>query len=254
MALLEVKSLSKSFGGVHAVVDFSLEQRQNEINAIIGPNGAGKTTIFNLISGLQGIDAGEVSFKGNDITGTAAHARTRLGIARTFQNIRLFNDLSNIDNLKAGCGHVTRYTIWEEATRLGRVRSEERRIEELARESLRYFELEKYAEMNPNSLSYGLRRRLELARALMSSPELLLLDEPAAGLNPAEVEGLIETISRIQRERSLSILLVEHHMEVVMQLCRTIHVVDFGKKIAAGSPDEVRKNPKVLQAYLGDEG
>ncbi len=254
MALLEIQSLSKSFGGVNAVVEFSLEQGKEQINAIIGPNGAGKTTIFNLISGLQEIDSGTVRFKGMDITTTPAHTRTRLGIARTFQNIRLFNDLSNIDNLKAACGHLAGYTLWEEFIRFGRVRSEEKRIAERARETLEYFELGKYADMHPQSLAYGLRRRLELARAVMSDPELLLLDEPAAGLNPAEVDRLIETIGRVQREQSLSILLVEHHMDVVMRLCHTIHVVDFGKKIAAGSPDEIRNDPKVLQAYLGDEG
>jgi branched-chain amino acid transport system ATP-binding protein len=253
MTLLEIKSLSKSFGGVHAVVDFSLEQGESEINAIIGPNGAGKTTVFNLISGLNEADAGEVVFMGSDITRAAAHNRYRLGISRTFQNIRLFNDLTILDNLKMACGHLGKYTFWEEALRLGRVQAEEQRIETLALETLEYLGLEGYAHMHPQSLAYGLRRRLELARALMAEPELLLLDEPAAGLNPAEVEELIGTIERLQAERDLSILLVEHHMEVVMQLCKTIHVMDFGKKIAAGSPEEIRKDPNVLQAYLGDE-
>lgn len=253
MALLEIDSLSKSFGGVHAVVDFSLRQERGEINAIIGPNGAGKTTVFNLISGLQGTDEGVVTFAGENITHTPAHKRYRLGISRTFQNIRLFNDLSIIDNLMMACSHLGAYTFWEEATRFGRVRAEERRIESLAMETLKYFELEHFSQMRPQSLAYGLRRRLELARALMSEPELLLLDEPAAGLNPAEVEELVGMIDRLHNERGLSVLLVEHHMEVVMKLCQTIHVMDFGKKIAAGSPAEIRKDPNVLQAYLGDE-
>lgn len=253
MPLLEINSISKSFGGVDAVVDFSLEQNSGEICAIIGPNGAGKTTIFNLLSGLQTIDSGIIKFRGKEITRSLSHARTRLGISRTFQNIRLFNDLTILDNLKIACGHQAGYTIWEEAVRLGRVRGGEERIESLAMETLRYFELEKFAEMHPQSLAYGLRRRLELARALMPKPELLLLDEPAAGLNPAEVEELIATIDRVHRERGVTILLVEHHMPVVMKLCQTIHVVDFGKKIAAGTPEQIKKDPKVLQAYLGDE-
>jgi len=252
--ILEIKDLSISFGGVAAVVDFSMYQEENKITGIIGPNGAGKTTVFNLITGIYQADSGKIYYKGRDITKLPAHERTSLGISRTFQNIRLFNNMSVIDNVKVPYVVKIRYTIFEEMLKLPRVLREEKSIDDKAREMLGYFGLAGYSNYKPKNLPYGIQRRLELARALMAEPELLLLDEPAAGLNPGEVEELMKLILKIQREKKLSIIIVEHHMELIMNICSMIHVLDFGKKIAEGTPYEVKKNRKVLQAYLGDEG
>ncbi len=253
MEVLRTVDLCKNFGGVSAVVNFSMRQMENEVTGIIGPNGAGKTTVFNLITGLYPIDSGEIWFYGADITGIPPHRITDLGITRTFQNIRLFKNLSVLDNLKVAYGMKVRYTIWEEMFRFPTVRREEREVEEIALTYLAYLGLEKYADYEPYNLPYGLQRRLELARALMSNPRLLLLDEPAAGLNPREIHELINTIRRIQEEKRLSIIVVEHHMELVMNVCKTIHVLDFGEKIAEGKPEEIKRNNQVLQAYLGEE-
>jgi len=253
MEVLRITDLSKNFGGVSAVVDFGLIQKENEITGIIGPNGAGKTTVFNLITGIYPVDSGEIWFYGKRIAGLPAHKITVLGITRTFQNIRLFRNLNVLDNVKTAYGIKTSYTMWEEMVRYGRVKQEEERTEELARGFLSYFGLEKYSDSFPYNLPYGLQRRLELARALMAGPKLLLLDEPGAGLNPKEIRQLMETLLKIQRDRALSIIIVEHHMELVMKICETIHVLNFGKKIAEGKPEEIQKDEAVLQAYLGDQ-
>lgn len=253
MEVLKVESISKNFGGVQAVKDFSMIQNDNVITGIIGPNGAGKTTIFNLISGVQQLSSGKVSFNGNNITKDSSFQRTRKGMSRTFQNIRLFNNLSVIDNLKVAYGFKTKYNFWQQMINSRKVKRVEKEVDELAMSYLSDFSLEKYKDYKPNSLAYGLRRRLEFARALIVEPKIVLLDEPAAGLNPREVHELIDLISKIQEERKLSIILVEHHMELVMKICARIHVLDFGQKIAEGEPEEIRKNDKVLQAYLGDE-
>ncbi len=254
MALLQIESICKNFGGVAAVVDFSMVQEENQISAIIGPNGAGKTTTFNLISGVQEIDSGSLTYNGEDITRLPSHRIQRLGIARTFQNIRLFNGLSVIDNVKISSAGSLGYTVIDELVGSPRVRKSEKAITERAMEQLAFLGMEAHALQKPANLSYGLRRRLELARALMSQPRLLLLDEPAAGLNPAEIRDLMNTIQHIQREKNLSVIIVEHHMELVMNMCTTIHVMDFGRKIAQGTPQEILQNEKVLQAYLGDMG
>ena len=253
MEVLRITNLCKGFGGVSAVVQFGMVQQENEITGIIGPNGAGKTTVFNLITGIYPVDSGEIWFYGKRITGYPSHKITALGITRTFQNIRLFRNLNVLDNVKTAYGVKTRYTMWEEMVRYGRVREEEKRTEELARGFLSYFGLEKHSDSFPYNLPYGLQRRLELARALMASPRLLLLDEPGAGLNPKEIRQLMETLMRIQQEKGLSIIIVEHHMELVMNICKTIHVLDFGKKIAEGKPEEIQQNEAVLHAYLGDQ-
>jgi len=253
MEVLRITNLCKDFGGVSAVVQFGMVQQENEITGIIGPNGAGKTTVFNLITGIYPVDSGEIWFYGKRITGYPSHKITALGITRTFQNIRLFRNLNVLDNVKTAYGVKTRYTMWEEMVRYGRVREEEKRTEELARGFLSYFGLEKHSDSFPYNLPYGLQRRLELARALMASPRLLLLDEPGAGLNPKEIRQLMETLMRIQQEKGLSIIIVEHHMELVMNICKTIHVLDFGKKIAEGKPEEIQQNEAVLHAYLGDQ-
>jgi ABC-type branched-subunit amino acid transport system ATPase component len=254
MEALKTINLSKNFGGVTAVEAFAMVQKENEISGIIGPNGAGKTTIFNLITGVYPVDSGEIWFYGKNITRLPSHKITDLGITRTFQNIRLFRNLDVLDNLKVAYGVKVRYTVWEEMIRFQRVRREEKETEEVAKSYLAYFGLEKYADTFPYNLPYGLQRRLELARALMVNPRLLLLDEPAAGLNPKEIRQLIDTLLKIQKEKNLSIIIVEHHMELVMNICKTLHVLNFGKKIAEGEPKEIQKNAAVLQAYLGDEG
>jgi len=252
--VLRLEGVRKAFGGVVAVEGFSMVQPDAAITGIIGPNGAGKTTVFNLITGVYTADCGRVVFRGKDLTGRAPHQRTHAGIARTFQNIRLFKNLSVLDNVKTAYSLKVRYTLWEEMIRLPRVHREEKKIDERARGFLRYLDLERYTDQRPNNLPYGLQRRLELARALMTGPQLLLLDEPAAGLNPHEVRSLIGTINRLQQDYNLSIIIVEHHMELIMNICSIIHVLDFGKKIAEGRPEQIKADPKVLQAYLGDAG
>jgi ABC-type branched-subunit amino acid transport system ATPase component len=253
MEALKTINLSKNFGGVNAVETFDMVQKENEISGIIGPNGAGKTTIFNLITGVYPVDSGEIWFYGKNITRLPSHKITDLGITRTFQNIRLFRNLNVLDNLRVAYGVKVRYTVWEEMIRFHRVRREEKETEEMAKSYLAYFGLEKYTDTFPYNLPYGLQRRLELARALMANPRLLLLDEPAAGLNPKEIHQLIDTLLKIQKEKNLSIIIVEHHMELVMNICKTLYVLNFGKKIAEGEPKEIQKNAAVLQAYLGDE-
>jgi ABC-type branched-subunit amino acid transport system ATPase component len=253
MEALKTINLSKNFGGVTAVEAFAMVQKENEISGIIGPNGAGKTTIFNLITGVYPVDSGEIWFYGKNITRLPSHKITDLGITRTFQNIRLFRNLNVLDNLRVAYGVKVRYTVWEEMIRFHRVRREEKETEEMAKSYLAYFGLEKYTDTFPYNLPYGLQRRLELARALMANPRLLLLDEPAAGLNPKEIHQLIDTLLKIQKEKNLSIIIVEHHMELVMNICKTLYVLNFGKKIAEGEPKEIQKNAAVLQAYLGDE-
>jgi len=253
MEVLKAITISKNFGGVSAVDQFAMVQQENEITGIIGPNGAGKTTVFNLITGVYPVDTGEIWFCGKNITGLSSHRITDLGITRTFQNIRLFRNLNVLDNLRVAYGIKTHYTMWEEMVRWSRVKREEQETEELARSYLAYFGLDQYVDTFPYNLPYGLQRRLELARALMASPKLLLLDEPAAGLNPKEIQQLIKTLLKIKEEKNLSIIIVEHHMELVMNICKTLHVLNFGKKIAEGEPKDIQQNKAVLQAYLGDE-
>ena len=254
MEVLKAITISKNFGGVSAVDQFAMVQQENEITGIIGPNGAGKTTVFNLITGVYPVDTGEIWFCGKNITRLSSHRITDLGITRTFQNIRLFRNLNVLDNLRVAYGIKTHYTMWEEMVRGSRAKREEQETEELARSYLAYFGLDKYVDTFPYNLPYGLQRRLELARALMASPKLLLLDEPAAGLNPKEIQQLIKTLLKIKEEKNLSIIIVEHHMELVMNICQTLHVLNFGKKIAEGEPKDIQQNKAVLQAYLGDEG
>jgi branched-chain amino acid transport system ATP-binding protein len=251
--ILEVDGISKRFGGVLAVDGFSMVQRDDQITGIIGPNGAGKTTVFNLITGATPVDRGAIRFMGREITRLPPHRRTDLGIARTFQNIRLFGNLTVLDNMKVAHDMKVGYTIWEEMLRLPRVRRRERQIDEKARRFLAGLGLEGYADQKPQNLPYGIQRRLELARTLMTEPRILLLDEPAAGLNPHEVRDLMGTIRRIREENSLTIIIVEHHMELIMNICSLIHVLDFGRKIAEGEPEAIKRNEQVLQAYLGEE-
>ena len=251
MEILRLEAVSKNFGGVTAVADFSMVQEDNTISAIIGPNGAGKTTTFNLITGVQRLDTGKMFFRDRDITKLPVHRITALGMSRTFQNIRLFQNLSVVDNVKIASGYKISYGMFSELFSLPSVRREEKELHEKAMTTLKFLNLEKFACQRPGNLPYGLQRRLELSRALMPDPHLLLLDEPGAGLNPNEIRDLMDTIRFIQSEKKISIIIVEHHMELVMNICSKIHVLDFGKKIGEGTPEEIMKDEKVLEAYLG---
>jgi branched-chain amino acid transport system ATP-binding protein len=251
MEILRLEAISKNFGGVMAVSELCLTQEDNTISAIIGPNGAGKTTAFNLMTGVQRVDSGKLFFRGTDVTRFPAHRIAALGISRTFQNIRLFGNLSVIDNVKVACIHKTPYRMFDELFGLPSVKREEEKLHEKAMKTLAFLNLEKHGDQKPGNLPYGLQRRLELSRALVSDPQLLLLDEPGAGLNPNEIRDLMDTIRFIHTEKKISIIIVEHHMELVMNICSKIHVLDFGKKLAEGTPQQIMKNEKVLEAYLG---
>jgi branched-chain amino acid transport system ATP-binding protein len=250
MALLEVDQIVKRFGGLLAVNDVSFEVDTGQIVSMIGPNGAGKTTAFNCITGLYPLTGGDVHFDGVSLRGMPPHRITKLGIARTFQNIRLFSYMTAIDNVMVGEHCRMRSKVWDDLLHTRKSRLEERAVEARALQTLRRLGLERYADVYARNLPYGLQRRLEIARALASLPKLLLLDEPAAGLNPNEKVELMGVISRL-RDEGLTIFLIEHDMRVVMGISDHIVVLDYGEKIAEGSPKEVRENPRVIDAYLG---
>lgn len=253
MALLTASRVRHNFGGLCAIADFNLELNPGELMAIIGPNGAGKTTVFNLITGVYQASEGSIRLRGQELVGLTPHQITALRIARTFQNIRLFGDLSVLDNVRIAHYAQTNYSPMEALFHLGRYRREEQRIIDHSRELLAIFKLEHLAGETSRNLPYGSQRRLEIARALATNPELLLLDEPAAGMNPAEIDQLMEFILWIRREFKLTILLIEHQMKLVMGICERIKVLDFGETLAEGPPEVVRNNPQVLKAYLGEE-
>jgi branched-chain amino acid transport system ATP-binding protein len=243
--------LSKRFGGVAAVSDFSLELAARSIVGLIGPNGAGKTTVFNLITGMEQPDSGELYFRQKYITGEPAHRIAMLGIARTFQNTRLLGHLSVLDNVKVAYHAHIRYNFLEAALRLPRYHRVERDIAGKTMEFLELFDLASEADSLASSLPYGLRRKLEIARALATGATLLLLDEPGAGLNPAESVELARLIRLLRDDFGVTILLIEHDMKMVMSLCERIVALNFGRIIATGTPEEVKNNPAVIEAYLG---
>ncbi|NLI32658.1 MAG: ABC transporter ATP-binding protein [Deltaproteobacteria bacterium] len=253
MALLEIREMTHFFGGLRAVYNFNMKLEGGELLGLIGPNGAGKTTVFNLVCGFYRPTEGEVFFQGSRTDGLKPHEVTALGMARTFQNIRLWNSLTVFDNLCISQHHHLGYGLWDAVWRTGRYQENERRVRRTAEELLEVLGLSHYAMEYPKNLPYGFQRRVEIGRALSIRPSLLLLDEPAAGMNPAEIEELIELIRWIRKEFELTVWLIEHHMRVVMNVCEWIKVLDFGETIAEGPSEEVRKNPRVIQAYLGEE-
>jgi branched-chain amino acid transport system ATP-binding protein len=250
-ALLKVAGLEKRFGGIVALDDFAVEIRPGELLGLIGPNGAGKTTVFNLLSGVLAPTRGRIAFDGRDVTALPPHRRAALGLARTFQNIRLFGELSVLDNIKAALHRPFGRGFWSTIAHTPGFRRAEGRIEARAREVLARLGLEALAGEAARNLPYGLQRRVELGRAIAPQPRLILLDEPAAGLNPTETEELIGLIRRIHRDHGMAVLLVEHHMPVVMSLCERILVLDRGRTIARGTPAEIRGDARVIAAYLG---
>lgn len=252
MTLLTAVKVKHYFGGLCAVSDFNLQLHYGDLMGIIGPNGAGKTTIFNLITGVYRASEGSIRLRNTELVGKTPHQITALRVGRTFQNIRLFRDLSVLDNVRIAHYAQAHYSPLEALLHLGRYRREEQRIIENSQRLLAIFKLEHLAGETAKNLPYGLQRRLEIARALAIGPELLLLDEPAAGMNPNEIDRLMEFIQWIRTEFKLTILLIEHQMKLVMGICERITVLDFGETLVEGPPEVIQNHPKVLEAYLGE--
>jgi branched-chain amino acid transport system ATP-binding protein len=250
--LLELRDCTISFQGVTAVSGLGLNVEQGELLGLIGPNGAGKTTVFNLITGVYRPQRGSISFQNRPIVGKPPHAITALGIARTFQNIRLFANLSVLDNVRVASHHNCRQTIFDGIMRTARFREEEEDMLRRSLDLLRTLGLEHRKDHIARNLPYGEQRRLEIARALATKPQLLLLDEPTAGMTPVETQALMQLIQKVKHTFGLTIVLIEHDMRVVMGICQRVIVLDYGVQIAAGTPQEVRDNPAVVEAYLGE--
>lgn len=252
MALLEVKGLSINFGGLRAVDEFSVSIEKGELYGLIGPNGAGKTTVFNLLTGVYKPTAGTITLDGKNITGKSTIEINKAGIARTFQNIRLFKDLSVLDNVKAGLHNHYSYSTAEGIFRLPRYFKTEKLMDEKAMELLKVFDLDREAATKASNLPYGKQRKLEIARALATNPKLLLLDEPAAGMNPNETAELMETIRFVRDNFDMTILLIEHDMSLVSVICEKLSVLNFGQLLCQGKTSDVLSNPEVITAYLGE--
>ena len=250
--MLEVKNLGISFGGLRAVDDFEVSIRKGQLYGLIGPNGAGKTTVFNLLTGVYQPNEGIIKLDGNDITGLKTIEINKAGIARTFQNIRLFKDLTVLDNVKVGLHNHYKYSTFEGILRLPRYFKMEKAMDERAMELLKVFELDGEANYLAANLPYGKQRKLEIARALATKPKLLLLDEPAAGMNPNETMELMDTIRFVRDNFDMTILLIEHDMKLVSGICEELTVLNFGRILAQGKTSEVLNDPQVITAYLGE--
>ena len=249
--VLKAKNLGITFGGLKAVSDFQLEIGKNELIGLIGPNGAGKTTIFNMLTGVYKPTEGEYWLDGEAIVNKQSYQLVKIGIARTFQNIRLFKNLSVLENVMIACNHEMKYGIFSAMFRFGNYWKEEKNVKERAIELLKVFDLDGFKDYRADNLPYGKQRKLEIARALAANPKILLLDEPAAGMNPTETQELMDTIDLIRKKFNISILLIEHDMNLVLGICERLIVLDYGKIIASGNPKEVINDPKVVAAYLG---
>ena len=252
MALLEVKNLGISFGGLRAVDNFNINIEKGQLYGLIGPNGAGKTTIFNLLTGVYQPTDGTILLDGKELVGKGPDKICQAGVARTFQNIRLFSDMTVLDNVKVAFYHRVKYTFWDGIFRLPRYFKKEKQMDEMALNILKVFELDQFAHYNASNLPYGQQRKLEIARAIATEPKLLLLDEPAAGMNPNETAELMDTIQLIREKYNVTILLIEHDMKLVSGICEKIFVLNFGTELANGNPEEVLNNPEVITAYLGE--
>ncbi|MDD3252322.1 MAG: ABC transporter ATP-binding protein [Lachnospiraceae bacterium] len=252
MAMLEVTNIGISFGGLKAVDDFSVSIEKGQLYGLIGPNGAGKTTVFNLLTGVYKPDTGTILLDGSNITGKRTIEINQEGIARTFQNIRLFKDLSVLDNVKAGLHNHYKYSTMEGILRLPRYHKVEKAMNERAMELLKVFDLDQEADYKASNLPYGKQRKLEIARALATEPKLLLLDEPAAGMNPNETAELMETIRFVRDKFEMTILLIEHDMKLVSGICEKLTVLNFGQVLTQGDTSTVLNDKRVITAYLGE--
>ncbi len=252
MSLLKTANLGISFGGLRAVDDVNIDINDGELIGLIGPNGAGKTTIFNLLTGVYKPTDGDISINGTSINKKSTPQIVSLGVARTFQNIRLFKNLSVLDNVKLALNNSMTYSTLDAIFRLPKYWKEEKKVTDKALDLLDIFEMTEMENITAGNLSYGQQRKLEIARALATSPKLLLLDEPAAGMNPNETKDLMNTIGFIREKFKISILLIEHDMDLVMGICERLYVLNFGKIIAEGLPEEIQNNKEVITAYLGE--
>ena len=250
--ILKVENLGIDFAGLTAVNNFNLQVDTGEIVGLIGPNGAGKTTVFNMLTKVYTPTRGKIYFNGKDITNMDSISTNKEGISRTFQNIRLFNKMSVEDNVKVGMNNKINYSVFDAIFKTKKYKQEEKKAHDKAIELLKIFELDNKADWLSENLPYGQQRRLEIARALASEPRLLLLDEPAAGMNPSETKDLMETIKRIRDELNISILLIEHDMKLIMGICERITVLNYGMVLACGTAEEIKNNKGVIKAYLGD--
>lgn len=252
MAMLEVTSLGISFGGLRAVDELSMKIEKGGLVGLIGPNGAGKTTVFNMLTGVYRPTDGGIRLDGQNLVGKKPHEICKMGVARTFQNIRLFSNLTVLDNVKTGLHNEITYSLAESLFHIGSYRKKERQMDERAMELLGVFGLESVADYKAANLPYGKQRKLEIARALATDPKLLLLDEPAAGMNPNETGELMETIELVRKKFGVTVLLIEHDMKLVSGICEYLYVLNFGRLLAEGTPSEVLQNPEVVTAYLGE--